>query len=66
MTNAYSLDMRKRVVRFVEAGHSHHAAARPLAVLVSFVKMLIAAFSHDAEFLHQAASLLGRSCGGES
>jgi transposase len=28
MTKSYSLDLRRRVARFVEAGHSCHAAAR--------------------------------------
>jgi transposase len=44
MTKAYSLDLRERVVRFVEAGHSRHAAARHFAVSVAFVVKLVAAF----------------------
>ena len=44
MTKAYSLDLRTRVVRFVEAGHSRHEAARPFAVSVAFVVKLVAAF----------------------
>jgi hypothetical protein len=28
MTKSYSLDLRQRVARLVEAGHSRHAAAR--------------------------------------
>ena len=44
MTRAYSLDLRERVVRFVEAGHSCHAAARHFTVSVAFVVKLIAAF----------------------
>ena len=41
---AYSLDLRRRVVGFVEAGHSRHAAAVPFEVSVSFVVKLVAAF----------------------
>ena len=44
MTKAYSLDLRARVVRFVEAGHSRHEAARHFAVSVAFVVKLVAAF----------------------
>ena len=44
MTKAYSLDLRTRVVRFVEAGHSRHEAARHFAVSVAFVVKLVAAF----------------------
>jgi transposase len=29
MTKSYSLDLRRRVARFVEAGHSCQEAARP-------------------------------------
>ncbi len=41
---AYSLDLRQRVVAFVEAGHSCHAAAAHFDVSVSFVVKLVAAF----------------------
>lgn len=41
---AYSLDLRRRVVAFVEAGHSRHAASARFAVSVSFVVKLVAAF----------------------
>jgi transposase len=44
MTKSYSLDLRQRVARFVEAGHSCHAAARHFEVSVSFVVRLMAAF----------------------
>jgi len=50
MTKAYSLDLRERVVRFVEAGHSRHAAARHFAVSVAFVVKLIAAFRRTGGF----------------
>jgi transposase len=41
MPKAYSLDLRERVVRFVEAGRSRHAAAAHFGVSVSFVVILI-------------------------
>ena len=50
MTKAYSLDLRERVVRFVEAGHSCRAAARHFAVSVAFVVKLIAAFRRTGSF----------------
>jgi transposase len=43
MTKSSSLDLRRRVVRFVEAGHSCHAAARHFEVSVAFVIRLMAA-----------------------
>jgi transposase len=50
MTKAYSLDLRERVVRFVEAGHSCHAAARHFTVSVAFVVKLCAAFRRTGSF----------------
>jgi transposase len=44
MPRAYSLDLRERVARFVEAGHSRHAAAAHFAVSVSFVVNLMKAY----------------------
>ena len=44
MTKSYSLDLRERVVRFVEAGHSCHEAARHFDVSVAFVVRLMAAY----------------------
>jgi transposase len=44
MTKAYSLDLRRRVVGFVEAGHSRHEAAAHFDVSVSFVVKLVAAW----------------------
>ncbi len=41
MPKPYSLDLRERVVRFVEAGHSGHAAAAHFGVSVSFVVILM-------------------------
>lgn len=41
MPKPYSLDLRERVVRFVEAGHSRHAAAAHFGVSVSFVVILM-------------------------
>ena len=50
LTKAYSLDLRERVVRFVEADHSCHAAARHFTVSVAFVVKLIAAFRRTGSF----------------
>ena len=36
MTKSYSLDLRRRVVWFIEAGHSCHEAARHFEVSVAF------------------------------
>jgi|ERR1019366_9618256 transposase len=44
MTKAYSLDLRRRVVGFVEAGRSRHEAAAHFDVSVSFVVKLVAAY----------------------
>ena len=44
MPKAYSLDLRERVVRFVDEGHSRHAAAAHFRVSVSFVVNLVNAF----------------------
>ena len=44
MTKSYSLDLRRRVARLVEAGHSCHEAARHFEVSVAFVVRLMAAY----------------------
>lgn len=44
MPRAYSLDLRERIARFVNAGHSCHAAASRYGVSVSFVVKLMAAY----------------------
>jgi transposase len=44
MTKSYSLDLRRRVARFVEADHSCHEAARHFEVSVAFVVRLMAAY----------------------
>ncbi len=44
MPKAYSIDLRERVARFVEAGRSCHAAAAHFSVSVSFVVKLMRAF----------------------
>ena len=44
MPRPSSLDLRERVVRFVEEGHSRRAAAAHFKVSVSFVVNLVAAF----------------------
>jgi transposase len=50
MTKAYSLDLRRRVVRFVEAGHSRRAAAARFEVSVAFVVKLVAAFRNTGNY----------------
>jgi transposase len=44
MPKAYSLDLRKRVARFVGSGRSRHAAAAHFKVSVSFVVNLMKAY----------------------
>lgn len=44
MPKAYSLDLRERVVSFVENGQSRHAAAAHFQVSVSFVVNLVNVF----------------------
>ena len=44
MPKAYSLDLRERVARFVEAGRSCHAAGAHFSMSVSFVVKLMKAF----------------------
>ena len=57
MPKAYSLDLRERVVRFVEEGHSRRAAAAHVKVSVSFVVNLVKAF-------HTRGSLAPKPSGG--
>jgi len=44
MPKAYSLDLRERAARFVEAGRSCHAAGAHFSVSVSFVVRLMKSF----------------------
>ncbi len=44
MTKSYSLDLRRRVARFIEAGHSCHEAARHFEVSVALVVRLMATY----------------------
>lgn len=44
MPKAFSIDLRERIARFVNAGHSCHAAARHFGVSVSCVVKLMAAY----------------------
>ena len=44
MPKAYSQDLRERVVRLVEAGHSRRAAAAHFGVSASFVVNLMTAY----------------------
>ena len=46
----YSLDLRARVVRFVEAGQSRRSAASHFAVSVSFVVNLMSAYFRTGSF----------------
>jgi transposase len=57
MMKAYSLDLRERVVRFVEAGHSRRAAAAHFDVSVALVVKLMAAY-------RQTGSLAAKPEGG--
>jgi transposase len=57
MPTAYSLDLRARVARFVNAGHSRHAAAAHFAVSVSFVVKLMRSY-------HATGRLAPRPSGG--
>jgi transposase len=41
MPKPYSIDLRERVVGYVDAGHSRHAAAAHFRVSVSFVVILM-------------------------
>ena len=50
MPQACSLDLRKRVIRFVEDGHSRHTAAAHFAVSVSFVVKLMQAYRATGRF----------------
>ena len=70
MPKPYSLDLRERVVRFVEAGHSRHAAAAHFSVSVSFVVKLMKAFrrpealppSPAADAATPSSNRIGRFC----
>jgi transposase len=48
MPKPYSLDLRERVVSYVEAGHSRRAAAAHFRVSPSFVINLMTAFASAA------------------
>ena len=50
MTKAYSIDLRRRVVRFVESGHSRRAAAAHFEVSVAFVVKLVAAVRRTGSY----------------
>lgn len=55
MAKAYSLDLRQRVVAFVEAGHSRRAAAAHFDVSVSFVVRLMTAWRARGAIAPKAA-----------
>jgi transposase len=50
MPKAYSLDLRERVVGFIEDGHSRRAAAPHFKVSVSFVANLMNAVRERGSF----------------
>jgi len=50
MTKAYSLDLRRRVVRFVDAGHSRHEAAAHFDVSVAFVVKLVSRWRETGSY----------------
>jgi transposase len=50
MPKAYSLDLRERVVGFVEGGHSRRGAAAHFGVSVSFVVRLMSAYRCEGSF----------------
>ena len=60
MTRSYSLDMRVRVIAFVEAGHSRRAAARHFGVSDSFAIKLL---HRPARAGSPAPARQGRPCG---
>jgi transposase len=51
MTKAYSLDLRRRVVRFVDRGHSRREAAALYDVSVAFVVKLVAAWRATGSYV---------------
>jgi transposase len=57
MAKAYSLDLRERVVRYVDEGHSRRSAAAHFRVSISFVVNLVKAF-------HVRGSLAPKPSGG--
>ena len=60
MTKSYLLDLRQRVARFVDAGHSCHAAARHFEVSVAFVVRLMVAYRAIVRLpLHQTSRFIG-------
>lgn len=50
MTKAYSMDLRRRIVRFVGAGHSRRSAAVHFEVSPAFVVKLVAAFRTSGSY----------------
>jgi len=50
MTKAYSMDLRRRIVSFVESGHSRRSAAAHFEVSAAFVVKLVAAFRSSGSY----------------
>ena len=63
MPKAYSLNLRERVVGFVEVGHSRRAAAH-FAVSVSFMVKLMKSWRTRGSFAPKPA-VSARACGRE-
>src|SRR5580704_14192069 len=51
MTKAYSLDLRRRVVRFVDRGHSRREAATHFDVSIAFVVKLVSAWRATGSYV---------------
>ncbi len=41
MSGAYSIDLRERIVAFVEEGHTHRETAERFKVAISFINKLV-------------------------
>lgn len=52
MTKAYLLDLRRRVLEFVDGGYSRHEAAAHFEVSVAFVVDLVAAWRATGSYAH--------------
>ena len=54
MPHALSNDLRERVVRFIEAGHSCHQASRQFGTSVSFAVNLMTLYRETGSVAHRA------------
>lgn len=60
MPVSYSLDLRKRIAAYVEAGHSRRAAAAHFSVSASFVINLMTALRERMRTIDERCSSYGR------